>query len=65
MLTDCGVREESIHDLFLRSEHYADLEDYVGALAKVWDPDVASGVLSDVIGQRLIGPAQHVIGLLN
>jgi hypothetical protein len=51
MLTDCGVREESIHDLFMRSEHYADLEDYVGALAKVWDPDVATGVLQEILKQ--------------
>jgi hypothetical protein len=51
MLTDCGVRDESIHDIFMRSENYADLEDYVGALAKVWDPDVANGVLQEILRQ--------------
>jgi hypothetical protein len=61
MLTDCGVREETIHDLFMRSEHYADLEDYVGALAKVWDPDVASGVLREILEQDNRTPAPRPI----
>ena len=61
MLTDCGVREESVHDLFLRSEHYADLEDYMGALAKVWDPDVASGVLKEILKQDNRSPTPRAI----
>lgn len=61
MLTDCGVREESIHNLFLRSEHYADLEDYLGAVATVWGGDVSAGLLRRILEQDNAAPTRRPI----
>ena len=61
MLTDCGVREESVHNLFLRTENYADLEDYLGAVATVWGGDVSAGLLRRILEQDNAAPTRRPI----
>jgi hypothetical protein len=48
MLTDASVAPFAIHHAFLRQEHYADIEDYLDAVAIVWGDSEADAIVTQI-----------------